>query len=94
MKKREVLELTKEVLGLSSLKETEARIEEYNTLIQAVSDKLVVDEKDKSLAKAKIGKLELHKVAKKARTGEIKLKDGTKKAYTTEDKEVVKAKLK
>lgn len=88
MKKREVLELTKEVLGLSSLKEAEARIEEYNTLIQAVSDKLVVDDK------AKIGVLELAKKFVKGKTGEITLKDGSKKAYTTEDKEVVKAKLK
>lgn len=94
MNKKEVLAIVKEVLGLSSAKEAEAFIKQLDLVVDAVGEKLVVDKEKKKSPKANLGKISLQKVIQAGRDGEITLKDGSVKKYTTEDKEVVKAKLK
>jgi hypothetical protein len=88
MKKEQIVEMVKELFGCATKKEAEEMLVKFDSLVKGVSDKLEVG------AKAKLGALTLEKSVTKGRTGEMTMKDGTKKPWTSEDKVVVKGKVK
>lgn len=67
IKKPEIIKIGAELLGLNQ-KETEEFIKKYDNFVKVVSDRLEVDEKNKS-AKAKIGETTITKKYVTARSG-------------------------
>ena len=93
MIKKDVLAIVKEGMGLESVKATEEFVEKLDKVFEKIAESLE-ERKTGATDKAVLGSLTLEKTFVKGRSGEMTMKDGSKKPWTSEDKFVVKGKLK
>jgi hypothetical protein len=93
MIKKEVMEIVKGEFELGTMKATEEFVEKLDKVFGKIAESL--EERTKGATdKASLGSLTLEKAFQKGRSGEMKQKDGTMKPWTSEDKFVVKGKIK